>query len=360
MAHTDSNVYRAGMPHTLMVPAVADIERIAAQADPIVRNHEITNCYHALSAAMCERMGSAANWCTFATWASRQAGSTIRGEDLEHSLQQRLRLSPVVTQLARPQADAILRVIKDQAPLQRAAQAVARGNLKVFAEIAREFARFLAADSVNGFVATLRPGPPPEGQQLLRNAFAAYHEAAQLTDSMQRAQRILYANMLIGFHEQTRLQPEIREALDLARHELERLRPLIMKQLLPSWWQRTRLILARLIKRKMPLDVLADRLIDEFAEEAREVLTAELMTLELPTGVLKLGQPMQQPFPASLGQLTYLPVSELVTRLQTNAARIAQRDRDWSDFDYRMHFIGNLFRCYQERAELLSAPVMPR
>ena len=344
----------------MLVPTVADVDRIAAATDPVARNHDITHCYYMLSAALCERLGAAANWCTFATWASRQAGSTIRGEDLERSLEQRLRLSPALAGLECPHADAVLRIIRQQAPLRRASNAVARGNLKVFAEIAREFARFLASDSFDAFVAGLRPGQPPGGQQLLRDAFAAYHEIKQLADPLERAQRVLYANMLVGFHEQTRLQPEIREALDVAREELERLRPLILKQLMPSWWQRTRLLLARLIKRKMPLDVLVDRLIDEIAEEAREILTAELMTLELPTGTVHLGRPATTPIPASLAQLTYSPASELVARLQANAKKILPQDRDWSNFDYRMDFIGNLFRCYQERAEMLTAPVTPR
>src|SRR4051812_50188242 len=34
--------------------------------------------------------GVGANWCTYATWASRQAGSTIRGEDLGDDLQRRV------------------------------------------------------------------------------------------------------------------------------------------------------------------------------------------------------------------------------------------------------------------------------
>ena len=50
-------------------------------AEPVVRNLRITQCYHALSAAVAERISPGANWCTFATWASRQAGQTIRGED---------------------------------------------------------------------------------------------------------------------------------------------------------------------------------------------------------------------------------------------------------------------------------------
>src|ERR687890_2640130 len=63
-------------------PSVEEVRRIAAIANPVVRNLEITQCYARLSAAMEQRTGRCANWCTFATWASRQAGRTIRGEDI--------------------------------------------------------------------------------------------------------------------------------------------------------------------------------------------------------------------------------------------------------------------------------------
>src|SRR5881392_3958757 len=62
-------------------PTVDDITSIAAIDNPVLRNLRITECYADLSAAMRVRTGGAADWCTFATWASRQAGSTIRGED---------------------------------------------------------------------------------------------------------------------------------------------------------------------------------------------------------------------------------------------------------------------------------------
>src|SRR6185295_18124072 len=63
---------------------------------------------------------------------------------------------------------------------ERASTQVALGNLKVFAEIGREFARFMAAVPVDAredspeflaFVNGLRPGPPPDGQDLLKEAF---------------------------------------------------------------------------------------------------------------------------------------------------------------------------------------------
>ena len=68
--------------------------RIVAIADPVIRNLQITHCYGRLSAAMAQRTGPCANWCTYATWASRQAGRTIRGEDLIETLRTRLRVRP--------------------------------------------------------------------------------------------------------------------------------------------------------------------------------------------------------------------------------------------------------------------------
>ena len=62
-------------------PTVEDVASIAAIDNPVLRNLQITECYADLSAAMRVRTGGAADWCAFATWASRQAGSTIRGED---------------------------------------------------------------------------------------------------------------------------------------------------------------------------------------------------------------------------------------------------------------------------------------
>ena len=62
---------------------------------------------------------------------------------------------------------------------ERASDAVARGNLKVFEEIGLECARYLEAtapgtDGFSGFVAGLRPGDPPDGQRYLRQAFQRY------------------------------------------------------------------------------------------------------------------------------------------------------------------------------------------
>ena len=63
-------------------------------ADPVIRNLRITQAYHELSAATAARVGPVATWCTYATWASKQAGRTIRKEDLRSGLEAALRSSP--------------------------------------------------------------------------------------------------------------------------------------------------------------------------------------------------------------------------------------------------------------------------
>ena len=208
-------------------------------ADPVMRNLAITQAYHELSADVAARLGPVATWCTFATWASKQAGRTIRKEDLERSLETMFLASPVAARAGHEvEAEArrfgsnlpigaslssLWAVVDPEGALDRVSAAVARGNLKVFEEIGREFARFdveCGADSSAGgenldrFVERLRPGEPPDGQRYLRQAFSRYHRARFEVDPVTRAQLVLLANVEIGFHEQTRLQPEIAEALD--------------------------------------------------------------------------------------------------------------------------------------------------
>src|SRR5215216_1121469 len=77
-------------PTSAAAPTAADVRRLAAIANPVVRNLEITDCYSRLAAAFAARGGDGANWCTYATWASRQAGRTIRGEDLAEHVRRRL------------------------------------------------------------------------------------------------------------------------------------------------------------------------------------------------------------------------------------------------------------------------------
>jgi hypothetical protein len=233
-----------------LVPSADDVRQIAAIANPLIRNLQITHCYSRLAAAFAARSGEGANWCTYATWASRQAGRTIRGEDLLGHLGRRLgegrwMLHPIATLWRRLLRRGLferktrLGRLTDELhtpfdAFERASDAVARGNLKVFEEIGLQFAVYLhdcppdgpaEAPEAERLVAGLRPGDPPEGQRLLSQAFARYERMRFERDPKRRAELALLANLEIGLHEQTRLQPEILEALDAAsatQHDLGR------------------------------------------------------------------------------------------------------------------------------------------
>ena len=144
---------------SMISPTVIEIDRITRLDDPILRNLQITQCYYELSQAVAGLLGFSANWCTFATWASKQAGQTIRQEDLSRAFEARFDVSPEIAaaleqlkqSLARVGAKLpiqltrkhLLEALHPQAAFARAADAVARGNRKVFEEIGREFARLI-------------------------------------------------------------------------------------------------------------------------------------------------------------------------------------------------------------------------
>lgn len=327
-----------------MTPTEEDVRRIGAMESPVLRNLEITYCYSRLAAAAAARSGTGANWCTFATWASRQAGQTIRGEDVEEQLRLRLRAGP---QLLHPLTSlwrALLRrgLFDPGSRLGRltgllhtpfdafelASAAVARGNKRVFDEIGLQFARYLqlvprdaAPDSkeMTAFLDALGPGDPPDGQRLLRAAFLRYQSAAT-------PQSLLLANLEIGLHEQTRLQPEIRAALDAPYATA---RPIIGPQ------------------------KLASRI-------ARELITANLMMLSLPGRALWLGAHLPDPFPADLREPVDPDLIELLARYEPAAGTVDDCGaRDWSDLRERMHYIAHLFRAFHEAPAMAGAPFTP-
>jgi hypothetical protein len=312
-----------------VIPTVEEVRRIAALPDPVIRNLQITECYSRLAAAVAERRTGGANWCTFATWASRQAGGTIRGEDLIDALRRELGKD---AELLHP-IDSFWRALLRRGLFNResrfgrlvwslhtpfdafelASDAVARGNRKVFAEIGLEFTRYVTLDRA-AFFAGLQD---PE----LREAFT-HMESAE-------PDLLVLANLQIGLHEQTRLQPEIAEALDA---------PTASGQGLPK----------RILG--WPLQRRLTRL-------SREAVTRCLMVLSLPGAVLFLGRNLDMPLPppgdnAELAALLarYEPVPPAPDDCGA---------RDWAELTQRMHYISHLFRAFHERPELSSAPFTP-
>jgi hypothetical protein len=357
-------------------PDAAEVRRIAAIANPAVRNLEITHCYSLLSAAFAARSGSGANWCTYATWASRQAGRTIRGEDLGERLGRTLGHGAWLRHPLRTGWRRLLRrgLLDPESLLgrltaelhtpfdafERAADAVARGNRKVFAEIGLEFARYLDecppgdSERLERFLGDLRPGDPPDGQRLLRQAFTRYHGLHGVADEGTRMELAVLANLEIGLHEQTRLQPEIREGLDATYATKEDLGRRTLMALFPSagrWWP----IAGR--PAAAVAGVLAAGMQRASSRLARELITESFLTLSLPGRVLGLGAHLPDAYPEPLREPAD---ADLVAFLEEVEPAPPARDdcgaRDWSELPQRVHYIAHLFRAFHLRAELGDPP----
>lgn len=365
-------------------PTIEEVRRIVAVADPVVRNLQITQAYHDLSTAMARFTGAGANWCTVATWASRQAGQSIRREDLLAALK-RLLLETPATQvnldtmleasmsISGPQPesffgalDTLWKAVDPAEAFRRTSDAVARGNVKVFAEIGAEFARFLvilgdgrstvAQANLAAFRESLRPGDPPDGQRYLARAFEHYVQAMTAKDAKEKAQLLLLANLEIGFHEQTRLQEEIVEAMNAPVVHPRVLRQRLIDELFPNRSTRLRYWLARLARRLGPLVEARDELAEEIQRVGRRVITATLMTLELPTGeVLKLDEELPGSHPDILKTIDHPELSGFLAQIMAGASQGA-RVADWGNLAERMRFIAGLFRTYQLTPALFDPP----
>ena len=220
---------------TTLSQRIEDLSRIAKLDQPILRNLLITQRYHDLSHELAKVLGpSNANWSTFATWASKTAGRSIREEDVPRELAKFLeKEAKLAERLERFYAT--LGPLRRFAPkldpfdlaraiIQEVAMQIAEGNLRVFAELAPLFAEFSdtfaspaarTPQALDTFLKKLAPGPSDRGgQDALNQAFRAYFAASLSRDVVESIEFILFGNVLIGLHEQTRLQQNIAGALN--------------------------------------------------------------------------------------------------------------------------------------------------
>ena len=364
-------------------PTVADIDRIAALANPVIRNLLITQCYCEVSAAFADRTGLGANWCTFATWASKQAGQTIRQEDLMRTLEAMLKkeleieqalslIASLAQQMGAKQSfenikhTTLISIIETAAG--RASEAVSRGNKKVFEEIAREFARFIAeclqdtsytVGHIEEFCRLLRPGPPPEGQEYLKRGFTRYYVSLFETDPKKRAESRFLANLEIGFHEQNRLQPEIAESLNTAAAvDPQKVKSRLLSILFPGDdGGHLGSIFKSFLSKTDLLDNAITMLVSRVQHHLRLVLTAHLMTLTVPPdNRLHLGHDLVAVYPAHLQQLADQDLLSLLAKIDPTPDSLLQSGAaDWADLPERMHYITELFRCYHETESLFDS-----
>jgi hypothetical protein len=369
------------------IPTISDVERIAALSDPVLRNLQITQCYHDLARGMAERTGLEANWCTFATWASRQAGQTIRKEDLARSLKSVLgdeqgvreaeRFVTVLRRVglklnSRNLLELMWKATDPEAAFAHSSDAVGRGNLKVFAEIGYQFARFYATclpdasyDQANimRFIGELRPGPPPEGQEYLRQAFLSYYQALFETQPKARSELLLLANLRIGYHEQTRLQPEIVEALEAPVISPRTFTQNLLKAYYANanWMANAVQIILRRLGRLVGFDAFVEDYLTVARRQAQFLVTDLMMTIELPPHLqLHLGKDLSSGFPPVLQQLSNPDLTALLFLIDPTPNNLKESGaKYWGDLPDRIHFIADMFRCYHNSAELFAPPFAP-
>ena len=363
-------------------PPSRDLESIIKLSDPVRRNLFITQRYHDLSRGLRDTIDPGnANWSTFATWASKTAGETIRDEEVPKALRVLLNdAQKVLNGLS--VVNEVLSFFDDEADLgvdhlldpitgtlSDVSNDIAVGNLKVFAELAPIFDSFITEfrplksrddAKLAAWRARLTAGPVEEGgQDLLRDAFAEYYEAKFETDGALKCQRLLAANCNIGLHEQTRLQPQIVAALDApVRDLIEAQLVAAAKKLIPGTKHDD---LA--VKLTQPLQPM----LDDIEVLFRRLTTRFLMNLTLPLGQrLSLGQDVvpehgESLFPPPLQRISgppgFLSLLQRYDRVSLDGSQaVGSAAVDWASIDDRMNFIINLFRSRQLDEELFTEP----
>ena len=357
------------------VPAV---EQIVSNSNIVTRNLNITLGYYGLSEGMKKISGDDSNWCTYAVWASKQAGQSIRREELIRTFEYYFHSSPEVISLledfqkffknldelpeVKSLKESILGIVNPDAVFERSAAAVAAGNKKVFGEIGREFARFLEffsaqgdinRDNINAFCAQFNPG-----QQLLKDAFASYADAFNEKELKAKSELIHYANLLIAVHEQRQVQTQILEALDAPFDDVKEIRREVFKLIMPGLWLRLRYYLSRVLKIRFPLDEILDGILNLLEKLVREVITRYMMTITIPgTAEISLGSDLTMNFPPALQHLTNKNLIDLLIKIDPTTDSLKDSGAiDWGDLNDRIHFIADFFRCYSAYPPLYDAP----
>jgi hypothetical protein len=174
---------------------------------------------------------------------------------------------------------------------------------------------------------------------------------------------MLLANLEIGLHEQTRLQPEIAEALEASVVDSGQFTRDLLGVLFPlsGWPAYAFLLFMRLIRRPTPLDIAINQLITVARQQVRLLLTEHMMELGLPHGVrLRLGDDLRAEFPEALKQITDPELRSLLEQIDPTPDSLRETGAvDWANLPDRLHFIADLFRCYETTPDLSEPPFRP-
>lgn len=361
-------------------PNVSDVNAIAGMKDPVARNLAITQGYHDISNAMGELLGKEnANWATFGTWASKQAGASIRQEDLPKFFMDAIKGSGAVGEKLSKMDDVLRKLGLPALPLgdiaagaqdalNKVSSAIADGNQFVFREIGSEMARFVdtfkdAPRYDQAQVDKFLDGIPSD-KPLLKEAFAAYAKAQFEQDPNKKAELMLLGNNKIGQHEQTQLTPYIERALNAPVKETFKK---ILDQTIDAGIKALPFPLeqgAKLLKKTGLVDTAADALVDALAGAFRRFSTEHMMKLAVPGGALKIGNDLPPPagyekdlFPPHLRSIENPELRDVLAQLDRSPDSLKNTGaKDWSKLDQRMNYIIDLFRSRQSDPHLFDPP----
>ncbi|MCI0395360.1 MAG: hypothetical protein L0322_10535 [Chloroflexi bacterium] len=310
------------------------------------------------------------DWCSFATHASRTAGYAIRHEVMPQPFTRALVKMAGYPELAAFYNDCLHQGngqaggCRDNLAgevLTQISLSVSEGNCQVFAELAWPFSHMITtfagdwrydAIKLQDFLDDLFRYGPVElaGQDHLIEAFTAYYQARFEANRKKKAELIFRANLLVGLHEQMRLQPHIAQALAAPVEMLleERLPALAVGYLHGA---------GNGVRRRM-------------AAESKKLLAAVVthtsMFIIMPWGDMLLGRDVPAPFgsgkfPAELATIEDSRLRQLIRQWDRNLDTLSgSAAENWASLADRMSFIVDLFRSHQQNQQLFDPPFAPQ
>ena len=343
-----------------------EFEAIFSHPNLVIRNLQITLGYYRLSRAMRKFMSSSnVNWLGFATYASKTAGQAIRHELLPKRMKSvlirvagfdntNLFLHNALMEepeqhgqsLTSAQTSLLAEVMK------RVSQLVSKGNVKVFSEMAWPFSRLVKTFSHDWVLnqtkwqeflqENFEQGPiEDEGQDYLIEAFTAFYKARFESNSKRKAEYVFKGNLLVGIHDQTRVQSLIEQAL------------------------------------AAPFDVFIGGGKQDITDKgvwkkkfgfSRKLITRTFtkmwMQFTLPGRALRISRDIVAPtgaqsFPANLRTIDDLRCQELVQKFDLSIDTLSGSAADnWGSLRQRMNFVVDFFRSYQQYDPLFDQPFL--
>lgn len=125
-----------------------------------------------------------------------------------------------------------------------------------------------------------------------------------------------------------------------------------------GWLGEAVLLILRLFGRLANLETAIEAYTAGAQRQAQLIVTEAMMTIELPPHRrLRLGDDLTANFPPALRQISNPDLLELLSVVDpTPDSTLESGAQYWGDLPDRIHFIADMFRCYQMSTELLEPP----